>query len=321
MTIYIKNPTDSVITIDDLGISIMPSESVLSTDYCNDIELAKSNDIVNKIALNLLTINNGIKDLSVSDAIRHITEHTISAITDISGKQRVHQTSRKLGLRVMWSGVGDSQDSVTKVGGGVPFIIEHTIGEAHPEDVYIDFNILENETWLHEGYITWSTCKMDTLTLEMVCRPTAVVPGSNTNYNLYKGYLIIPAAGNGTIEVTADLTHPNNGLIYIPDNDLGESPLAFWNADYNSDTKLYENISPAPYGNGRYNMFPTEIVFGRFVNTMPLLGSGFIALNSSDTDRMGHGMRLKMVATTNPNVDDHEWSIACLMCLHRESSV
>lgn len=238
---------------------------------------------------------------------------------DISGKQRVHQTSRKLGLRVMWTGIGDDTTDLHSVGGGTPFVMSHVIGEPQPEEIYIDYNMVHNETWLHEGYVTWKSCNMDTLTLEMVSRATETQVGTNTNYNLYGGYLIVPAAGNGTIDVTADITDPNAGLVYMPDNDLGESPTAFWNADYNPTTKLYENITPAPSGNGRYNMFPFEMVFARFLNRMPLLGDGFIALNSSDTDRMGHGMRLKMIGGTNQA--DHDWSVACLMCLHREKSL
>ena len=240
---------------------------------------------------------------------------------DRSGKQRVHQTSRKLGTRIMWIGLGDDPSDVHKVGGGQAFDIQHDIGEGDPESIYIDFNIVNNETWLHEGYITWKDCDMDRLTLEMVPRVTAGQAGTNTNYNLYGGYMVIPAAGDGTFDLTADITDPNAGLIMMPDNDLGEAPTAFWNADYNSSTKLYENISAAPSGNGRYNMFSVEITFARFLNHMPLLGNGFLGLNSSDTDQMGHGMRLKMIADTNESVDDHKWAVACLMCMHRNSSV
>jgi len=240
---------------------------------------------------------------------------------DRSGKTRVHQTSRKLGTRIMWIGLGDDPSDVHKVGGGAAFDIQHDLGEGDPESVYIDFNIVNNETWLHEGYITWKDCDMDRLSLEMVPRITAGQAGTNTNYNLYGGYMIIPAAGDGTFDITADITDPNAGLIYMPDNDLGEAPTAFWNADYNSSTKLYENITAAPSGNGRYNMFSVEITFARFLNHMPLLGSGFLALNSSDTDQMGHGMRLKMIANTNESVDDHKWAVACLMCMHRNASV
>lgn len=321
MTTYIKNITDTIITIKDMGYSIPPLTTVNSQDCCNNVELSKSDDLISKVSIGSIKINDGNNDLSISAGIKHILGHKMDYITDISGKQRVHQTSRKLGTRIMWIGLGDDTSDMNNVGGGQPFDIKHDIGEGDPEHVYIDFNIATNETWLHEGYMTWKDCDMDRLTLEMVSRATAGQAGTGTNYNLYKGYMIIPAAGDGTFDITADITDPNAGLIYMPNNDLGKAPTAFWNADYNSTTKLYENITAAPYGDGRYNMFPMEIVFARFLNHMPLLGSGFLALNSSDTDRMGQGMRLKMIASTNTTVADHSWAVACLMCMHRNASV
>jgi len=319
--IILKNLTNTVLNIEDLAVSIPPYEEIDIYSFTDTVELAKSNNIINLIASDKISVNDGINTLDKATSIRYITGHTIASVTDISGKMRVHQTSRKLGLRVNWSGVGDSTESVTKIGGGTPFLVQHNIGGDLIEKVYIDYNMVANETWLHEGYITWKDCQMDTITLEMVPRVTITQPGVNTNYNLYGGYIIIPAAGNGTIDVVGDITHPNNGLVMMPDGDLREKPTAFWNADYNTSTKLYENITPATYGNGRYNMFSIEIVFARFLNAMPLLGSGFISLNSSDTDEMGHGMRLKMSASTNPSSADHNWAVACLMCLHRQKSV
>lgn len=240
---------------------------------------------------------------------------------DRSGKIRFHQTSRKLGLRIMWSGEGDDPSDPSSVGDGESFTFQYSIGDSEPMVKYIDFNIVENETWLHEGYLTWKDAVMDTLTLQMVPRVTGVETTTSGNYNLYGGYLVIPASpGTGNINITTDITTANGGLVYMPNNDLDEAPTAFWDAEWNSTEQRYENITPAPYGNGRYNMFAVEIVFAEFIRSIPLLGSGFIALNSSDTDQMGHGMRLKMLADTNNDVPDHDWFVACIMCLHRERS-
>jgi len=250
----------------------------------------------------------------------------IDEYRDRSGKLRVHQTSRKLGMRIMWTGVGDDPTDPHAVGGGTPFTFGHDptisgMGD-DPNTKYIDFNCVDNETWLHEGYITWKDAALDTLTLEMVPRVTAFTPTTSGNYDLYGGYLVVPAyPGQGSINLTTDITQHDGGLVYMPDNDLGEAPTAFWNADWNTSTKEYENIAPAPYGNGRYNMFIVEVVFARFMNDIALLGSGFIAMNSSDTDQFGHGMRLKMTADTNMHGGDHAWYLGCTMCLHRESSV
>ena len=68
-------------------------------------------------------------------------------------------------------------------------------------------------------------------------------------------------------------------------------------------------------------MFSYEVVLAEFVRHFNLLSSGFTPLNSSDTDQMGNGMRLKMIATTNTSTGDHDWGVACTMCLHRAKSV
>jgi hypothetical protein len=162
---------------------------------------------------------------------------------------------------------------------------------------------------------------LDTIDLQLVPRVTATISGSS--YNLYNGYLIVPAMpGTGTIDLASDITQHDGGLVYMPPNDLGVRAPSFWNADWDTTTKSYTNISAAPNGDGEYNMFSVEVVLAQFVRKMTLLSDGFIALNSSDTDQLGHGMRLKMIADTNiEDYSDHDWSIAVLLCLHREKSV
>ena len=239
-----------------------------------------------------------------------------SELRDTSGKLRIHQTSRKLGLRILWTGTGDNQLDPHSIGGGETFSATLSSGTLSK---YIDFNCVNNETWLHEGYITWNACNLDTLTLEVVPTVVSYTVSSGTNYNLYGGYMAIPAAGDGVINITSDLTNANGGLVYMPNGDEGDTPTAFWNADWNTSTKKYENITPAPYGNGSYNIFTYEIKFTRILNEIPFLASGFIALHSSDTDQLGHGMRLKMTVVNSGN--NHTLSVACMMCLHREKSV
>jgi len=183
---------------------------------------------------------------------------------------------------------------------------------------YLDFNIIENETWIHEGYIIWRDAEFDSITLEMVPILTPYSAGENTYYNLYGGYLIVPAAGDGTIQPTNDMTDPRDGLIYIPDTDLGVPPVAYWDADWNSTSKAFENIAANAQAQGRYNMFTSEIVFGRFVNHVHLLGWGFEMLQSADTARIGQGMRLKATAETHG--EDHAWKVSCALTMHREDT-
>jgi hypothetical protein len=241
---------------------------------------------------------------------------------DRSNKLRVHQTSRKLGLRIMWTGIGDDTSDPDKVGDGETLTFNHNIGDEEPMVKYIDFNIAGNETWIHEGYMTWENAKLDTLTLQMVPRTVTVSGVTGGDKTVYGGYLVVPTPpGYGNVEIVNDLTDPIGGLVYMPNNDLDESPTAYWDADWNSSTGKYENIVPNYTGTGRYNIFSYEIIFAEFIRQVPFLGSGFIALTSSDTDQLGQGMRLKMIADTNNTVDDHDWAVACIMCLHRDHSV
>ncbi len=241
---------------------------------------------------------------------------------DRSGKLRVHQTSRKLGTRIMWTGVGDDTSDITKVGGGEPFTFVHMAGDSEPLIKYIDLNISENETHIHEGYMTWSGAELDTLSLQIVPRTVTVSGVVGGDKTVYGGYLVVPTApGSGNYEITSDLTEPHGGLVYMPDSDLGEAPIAYWDADYNTSTKKYENIRPNYTGTGRYNIFSYEVIFAEFIKQIPFLDSGFIPLNSSDTDELGQGMRIKMIADTNMILGDHNWSLACILCLHRDHSV
>jgi hypothetical protein len=330
-TIIIKNNYNEDFEIPDLLNYLIPASGTeIISEIFDQEEISNSSFLIEKVAGSVFTVSNGLQDLTPLEGVHYclhnIVETTLtSELRDRSGKLRVHQTSRKLGTTIMWTGEGDDQLDPHSVGEGETLAFGHFAGDTTPLVKYIDFNVVSNETWMHEGYITWCKCKLDTLNLSIVPRVTSTVTSNNTNYNLYGGYLIIPAVpGTGTVEITSDITTHSGGLVYIPNNDLDENPTAFWNADWNTSTKRYENITAAPAGNGRYNMFSLEITIAKFVRSMPLLDSGFIALNSSDTDQLGHGIRLKMEATTNTTISgvgDHDWSVACTLCLHRKRSV
>ena len=104
----------------------------------------------------------------------------------------------------------------------------------------------------------------------------------------------------------------------MPNDDQNNPPVAYWNADWNSTTKEFENITAAPNGDGRYNMFAVEVSLNRFVNRIPLLHYGFQMLQSADTAELGQGMRLK--ATAHTWGEDHAWKVACALTMHRQKS-
>lgn len=322
----LTNTTAQLQTIPDLlNFEVPASGTVMLSDFFNIAEISNSDDLIAALANETFTVSDGENTFSVTDGIKYCTT-TLNQVDlhseyrDRSGKLRVHQTSRKLGTMVLWTGEGDDPTDPHSIGGGERLSFAYTAGQPEPLTKYIDFNMVDNETWLHEGYVTWELAKLDTLDLALVPRVTAVVSG--TDYNIHDGYLIVPAVpGTGTVALASDITTADGGLVYMPLNDLGERAPSFWNATWDTATKKFINIEPAPAGNGEYNMFSAEINFAHFVRHMNLIGSGFIALNSSDTDQLGHGMRLKMVADVNTtDFGDHDWRVACTLCLHRVKS-
>lgn len=263
---------------------------------------------------------------SINEDKTWITDTILGApITDhATGKQRVHQTSRQVGMKTYFTGAGDDSSDPTDVGGGNDFFMGHHIGDSTTDSIYLDFNCVENETWLHEGYIMWKNADFDKISMVVVPRVVEWESGSGTDYDLYGGYLIIPSDGtNGTINVTGDLTDSIGGLVYMPGDDLGNDAVAFWNADWNTTTKEFENITPAPYGNGKYNIFAYEIILSNFVNRIPLSGDGSERLQSSDVDQVGHGMRFKSIIKTHISDDhpDHHWDVSCILTFHRERTI
>jgi len=322
MIIILKNITNEIIILKDIGITFPPSGTYRINSDEDKSRLTESNELISNISLNKIQVSTDLKILSPVDGIRQLfTDAILVGPRDVSGKIRVHQTSRKLGLVVYFSGAGDDISNINDVGNGAPLEINHKVGQLLEQSAYMDFNIVKNETWLHEGYIIWKNTDFDYISGEIVTRSVSVTPGTNTFYNLYNGYLIIPAAGNGNYEITSDITDPVGGLVYMPSHDDGSRPTAFWNADWNNDTNRYENITPAPTGDGFYNMFANEVSLFKFFNRVPLIGDGFQKIQSSDTDRLGQGMRLKMTAYTNTSTSDHDWKMATFLAFNRKHTL
>jgi hypothetical protein len=237
-------------------------------------------------------------------------------VTDGS-KIMVHQTSRVLGTITYFTCASDDQAHMGLVGGGVAETQKlkghHKIGDPATMSRYLDINTAENETYIHEGYIQWKDALNDELTVSIVPEVTTVSAGSNTFYNLYGGYLVIPAAGDGTINID------NMVLCEMPVNEFGKRPASYWNADYNTTTHLYENVTAAPLGNGAFNMFTVEVTLDQFAHKIPLLGSGFMNLQTSDASALTQNLRIKV--TTETIGVDHDWWWNAFATFHRRRTV
>jgi len=223
----------------------------------------------------------------------------------------VNETSRPIGTKIYFTSKGDNVAVKTDIGNGELLNLTHTIGDPTTQEVVIDLNMEANLTYIHEGYVMWKDADFDDLTLTIIPRVSTYEAGTNTNYNLYGGYLIIPAAGNGT--VTPTLIQ----LVEMPvSTDTGLRSAAFWNATWNKTTGQYDDITPAPTGNGVYNMFAVEVTLGKFVNHFLLLNSGFMMLQSAESEQLGAGMRVKLTIATHNT--DHNWKAAVGLVFHRQ---
>lgn len=237
---------------------------------------------------------------------------------DSGGRLRVHQTSRKEGLAIHWTSEGDDRSDPTIFGKGTDLSYVHNIGDATSASVYVDFNSLLNESWIHEVVLTWKGCFLDYVTVDIVPDVVQVIDSTASSFTTY-GPVIIPAVpGTGNIDLAQDVLAYAGGLVSrdSPSDPTIEPSPAFWDADWNNETGRFENLRANPTGEGQYNMFHTEIVLNRTFNEVQLLGDGFQIFNSSDTDQITHGLRLKCIFETR--LPDHDWAISGILVMHRK---
>jgi len=282
---------------------------------------ANNSDVITAISSGLFQIigyNGGIENISDQiNYLKDLNNPLSSEKRDPTGKLRVHETSRPVGTFTYFTGSGDDPDDPGDVGNGQLFTIDHHQGEEDPEIIYIDFNILDNRTYIHEGYVIWHEALFDTINLSVVTRyPNYIVDSTaNTSFELNTTYGLIVPSISGNVIFTENILSPTGGLVYMPLNDEGTRTYSFWNADWNSSTGLFENLTAAPFGNGEYNIFAAEIELSRFINKLPLLGTGFEKLQTADTQEIGHGMRIKLESDT---YGDHNWKVSFVATLYRE---
>lgn len=253
------------------------------------------------------------------------TEHTIDETktcivdtvktedpVDVFGKVFSHETTRPPTTTTRWFGEGDDTTDPTKLGGGEYCINHHEVGGDQEESKYIDFNLKENAMYVHEAYLQFENAAFDYVFARVVPKITASSAGSGTNFNLYGGYLIIPAAGDGTLVVDpGDMV-----LVESPiDQNTGIRKAGYWNADYSAETHTFSNITAAPNGDGMYNMFGVEVNLNEFYGKVPMLGSGHIWLQSADAHEIGCNMRVKLTFGTYGT--DHDWKCALIVVAHR----
>lgn len=232
-------------------------------------------------------------------------------------RQIVHATPRYRGTKTCFSSLDDDQTNPTLVGGGSNHMCWTHVAGVDPltQTIYWDLNTITNKTYLLTGMFSWKGCTRDRWSCSVVPRVTTTSAGTNTNFALYGGYLIIPAAGDGDITVNpADMK-----LVQNTPDEFGNMPAGYWDADFNTTTKQFENITANPNGTGAYNMFAVEVPFHKYVTDFCLVGDGQGSLTAFDADQVGHGIRLKFEFQTIGT--DHDWEFGGTIVMFRERTV
>lgn len=228
-----------------------------------------------------------------------------------------HSTPRPRGAYTYFSSADDDHTDPHAVGGSSnvsELFWEHTVGGDNPEVFYLDYNTISNTTFVRQGDIMWKDAVFDYMNFEIVPKTTTYTSGTDTNYDLYGGYLIIPAVGDGTITVQ----DADRVLVECTMNEFGDYPAGYWDADWNTTTKEFENITPNYTGEGGYNMFAAEVLLHRFMNRRRLLGTSRKDCHTEDVSQLGHNVRLKVSAYTHGT--DHDWSGCATMMLYRSKT-
>lgn len=258
-----------------------------------------------------------------------ISSASILLTTD--GRQIVKPNFRPIGSSGFFTGTGENPESPVAIGNGPTVIrFDHVAGDNAPNfsrDIY--FHVESNRSWLCDGNLRYRNALFDEFSFEIRPYVTSVLTGlTGTNFKLYKGYLLIPAAGDGTVDL--DPTKKLYPCSVVPKTDTGKCPAAYWNLDYDAATNTYSNLTPASNpnsagdpGNGKYNIFTADVCLKRYINRWGLLGDGSEVFYTSDPSEFGSYLRAVFKFTTIGHADptqfvDHSWQILCNWIMFRE---
>jgi len=322
MIVNATNITEEIISLSAISINLVPNVVLDLLDSATIFELQSCSELFNYITSNNIIISDGVNQLSSISAIKYLMNESL-APTSLDGKPQIHQSSRPANTTTCWMGCGDDLASPADCfGKGEPVVINHRIGE-QDSPIYIDFLTIDNTTYIHEGHVSYGNAVFDKIYCQIVPQIVDYTSGTNTNYQTYNG-IIVPAAGTGDVDLDpAKIILPNGGLVQVKYDENGTKTSAgFWNADWNSETKQFDDIAPVADGSGEYNFFYYEMLFATFVIDH-LFGSGSQLYQSSDVDRLWHGMRIRVLTETcgldwnHENIEDHDWQMTVRFTMHR----
>lgn len=145
-TIIAKNTIETDVVLSDLySFTITVSGVVDLLETFNEVELARSNDLVANISNGNVVINNGSRDLDASEGVRYVSlSKTVGPITT-DGKPIVRSDTRPIGTQTYFTMTGDDLQT-GKLGAG-----DQMRWDFSNEDNMYDPNNFENPIVLASG--------------------------------------------------------------------------------------------------------------------------------------------------------------------------
>jgi hypothetical protein len=245
-----------------------------------------------------------------------ICNSSLEPLATTDHRQIVKVNSRPLGTSGYFTSRDDDITNPVDVGNGLNIVeLDHKIGDPEIQEITQRFNVEGNRSWIFEGYLKYSGAAFDRFCFYISTVATPYTESSGTNFARYpsKG-IIIPAAGNGDVDIDTD--NLTTLVSVVPKTDTGTYPAAFWDADFDSTTGKYGNLTPNPTGTGKYNIFYTEVVLKRYINNLGLLESGFFKFETSDPSELASNLKCNYRFTTSGT--DHDWKAIIFISMFRE---
>lgn len=234
----------------------------------------------------------------------------------VDNRYIVKPNVRPIGTTGYFTARDDNTAIPKDVGNGENLIeLNHKIGDPSVVTITQRFNVEGNRSWIHEGYLAHTNAAFDRFTFSISTVPTPFTTATGTNFTkVNSAGIIIPAAGNGNVDI--DLNNLTTLVSVVPRTDTGICPSAYWNATYNFTTGKYENLTPAPDGKGKYNIFFTEVTLKRYINNVCLLGDNHPIFVTSDPSELATNLKCNYTFTTA--APDHDWQISVFISMFRE---
>lgn len=301
----VKNQTNQIITITDIGVTVPPFDSVDLLNFCSLDDLATSNDLIKYLANQTLVLNDGSRDFEPAQAIRLISG--LSQVLPFKKREEkiwVQTTTRPLPVEgrtfyTVWTGAGDDFENELRSGPkGQPIAAEV---QSDQDEVYIDvdFFTASEPVYIHTGCFSWENAGWgDAVSLDVVAKATPLVEVSGGPLVVDPDYRIrYVGNGNGT--------HQFSGTpVFVPN----VSGQGWWNL---------EDYTPVPAdGTGAYDFYPIEVTVLRFLNKLPLYGSSYVpcCLVSYDSEPIPPNYKIRI---TLHNRSKSNWRFWGFMTIFR----